>query len=80
MENCLLTEVQTSEILNINPSTLRRWRFEGKGPGHIKIGRAVRYDPEIIKGFIEVCKKEGDNYAIRKRHLRKSCGKTSKEN
>ena len=49
----LLTETETARILSLKVTTLRRWRWEGKGPGYLKIGAAVRYDPAVIDQFIE---------------------------
>ncbi len=52
MNKSLLTEYQVAESLSVTASTLRRWRWEGRGPNFIKIGRAVRYDPIEIDNFI----------------------------
>ena len=49
----LLTEKQVAECFNISAKTLQRWRWEGKGPTYLKIGRAVRYDPVDLAAFIE---------------------------
>lgn len=49
----LLNEHQAAEILNIKATTLRRWRWEGRGPQFRKIGSAVRYQPDDISSFIE---------------------------
>lgn len=43
-ENHLLTTEQAAEILNLQPGTLSRWRYLGKGPPWIRVsGRTVRY-------------------------------------
>lgn len=49
----LLNEHQAAEILNIKATTLRRWRWEGKGPSFRKIGSAVRYHADDLNSFIE---------------------------
>jgi Helix-turn-helix domain len=52
--NPLLTEEQTARALgNLSVKTLQRWRWAGRGPRFIKIGAAVRYDPEDLAVFIE---------------------------
>lgn len=49
----LLKEQEVAEILNMEVSTLRRWRVSGRGLRFVKIGAAVRYDPADIAAFIE---------------------------
>jgi hypothetical protein len=49
----LLTEKQVSEQLGLHVQTLRNHRFLGKGIPYLKIGRAVRYDPEAIRNYLE---------------------------
>ena len=48
----LLTESQVAERLNLRVATLRRWRWLGQGPRFIKIGAAVRYDPQELKEYL----------------------------
>ncbi len=49
----LLKEGAAAAILNVEVTTLRRWRWAGKGPRFVKLGSAVRYDPADLSGFIE---------------------------
>jgi hypothetical protein len=49
----LLTERDVAEILAIEPTTLRRWRWSGIGPRFRKIGAAVRYHPADIDAFVD---------------------------
>lgn len=49
----LLTELEAAEILNVEPTTLRRWRWVGRPPSFLKIGAAVRYDLADLQKFIE---------------------------
>ena len=49
----LLKEHPTAEVLGIEVSTLRRWRWSGEGPPFIKVGNAVRYDPRDLAAFID---------------------------
>ena len=51
--NSLITEHQAAEQMALTPSTLRKWRWLGKGPNFVKIGSAVRYEPSTIKAFID---------------------------
>ena len=48
----LITEKEAAKQLCLTQSTLRKWRWLGRGPSFIKIGAAVRYDPGDIRRFI----------------------------
>ena len=48
----LLNERRASDLLNVKVTTLRRWRWAGKGPAFLKIGGAVRYDPAELDRFV----------------------------
>ncbi len=53
--NQLLNVKQTAELLSVSPSTINRWRLEGKGQGvrHIQIEHAIRYRYADIQAYIE---------------------------
>lgn len=53
MNSQLYPASRVSEILCIAPATLRKWRWEGKGPRFIKVGRKVAYRESDITDFIE---------------------------
>ena len=48
----LLHEAEAAKILSVKVSTLRRWRWSGDGPRFLKIGAAVRYDPQELKDYL----------------------------
>ena len=48
-----LHETEVAKILSIKVSTLRRWRWAGTGPAFLKIGAAVRYDPAVLRSYLE---------------------------
>jgi hypothetical protein len=48
----LMNEYAAAEVLGLKVSTLRRWRWAGTGPSFIKIGGAVRYDPDHLATFV----------------------------
>jgi hypothetical protein len=50
--NALFNERQAADFLNLKVTTLRRWRWLGKGPAFLKIGGAVRYDPAELERFV----------------------------
>lgn len=49
----LLTPTKAAEILCLSELTLRKWRWEGKGPRYIKIGRKVAYKKEDLSNWID---------------------------
>lgn len=48
----LLTEEEQAEAWNLAPKTLANQRSAGKGPPFIKLGRLVRYDPEVTAKWL----------------------------
>ena len=42
-----------AQFLNVRPSTLEQWRWNGRGPKYCKIGRSCRYRIEDLKAFLE---------------------------
>jgi excisionase family DNA binding protein len=48
----LLTSEQVSELLQVNANTLVQWRYRGKGPSFVKVGRLVRYRNSEIMEWI----------------------------
>ena len=51
----LLTEDQTSKVLQCTKAALRRWRREGRGPQFVKLGRLIRYRQSDLECFIDGC-------------------------
>ena len=49
----LMRENEAAARLGLKVATLRRWRWSCRGPPFVKIGAAVRYDPDDIEAFIE---------------------------
>ena len=49
----LLTAEQVAAKIQISHKTLRKWRWEGKGPRYIKIGRKVAYRPADIEAYVQ---------------------------
>ncbi|MDD9912305.1 MAG: helix-turn-helix domain-containing protein [Alphaproteobacteria bacterium] len=50
--NELLNESQVAQFLDLSRATLRKWRWEGKGPRFIKLGHRVMYRQCDIEAFI----------------------------
>lgn len=49
----LLTVREVAARLAVRPGTLHVWNWRGIGPKFIKIGRTVRYDPDVVEDFIK---------------------------
>lgn len=49
----LLTEREASDRLGLSVRTLQKWRLLGRGPGFLKLGQAVRYDPAELDAFVQ---------------------------
>src|SRR5512132_3284415 len=49
----LLTTNEVAEIIRTPADTLRYWRFLGKGPRSVKLGRRVLYARTDVEAWIE---------------------------
>ena len=48
----LYTPRQAADHLCISELTLRKWRWEGKGPSFVKIGRKVAYRDDDLRAYV----------------------------
>jgi predicted DNA-binding transcriptional regulator AlpA len=48
----LLSERDASRRLGLSVRTLQKWRLQGNGPPFLKLGHAVRYDPEDLDAYV----------------------------
>jgi hypothetical protein len=48
-----LNDVEAAEIADMSPQTFRNWRFQGRGPAYIKVGRSVRYSLTDLISWLE---------------------------
>ena len=48
----LVDEVMLATRLNIARSTLQSWRYTGRGPRWIKLGRLIRYRVADVDAFL----------------------------
>lgn len=49
----LLSTTEASAVIQITAGTLNGWRYLGKGPDYVKLGRKVRYRRADLTRFIE---------------------------
>jgi len=54
----LVGEVELAARLGVSRSTLQSWRYNGRGPRFIKIGRLVRYRYADVEVFLAGCTPE----------------------
>lgn len=47
----LLTEDDAAKLLNISPTTLKKWRRINRGPRYYRIGTAVRYGHDDLEDY-----------------------------
>ncbi len=50
--NSLRTEKQEAARLGFSVRTLQQWRLRGGGPPYLKIGSAVRYNPDAVDAWL----------------------------
>jgi predicted DNA-binding transcriptional regulator AlpA len=48
----LIRSDKVAKMLGVKPQTLIAWRYEGKGPRFVKIGRLAFYRRSDIRAFI----------------------------
>lgn len=48
-----LTTPQAAAYLGVQPATLEQWRWSGRGPRFIKMGRACRYRLVDLDSYME---------------------------
>ena len=48
----LLDEARLAARLNVSRSTLQSWRYAGRGPRYIKLGRLIRYRNADVDAYL----------------------------
>lgn len=46
-----LREQEVAEIYGISVKTLQAWRWKHIGPAYAKVGRCVRYSPDVLDAY-----------------------------
>ena len=49
----LMTPVDVSQYLGVPPGTLANWRYLGRGPAFLRVGRHVRYRAVDVTAWVE---------------------------
>lgn len=53
MRQRLMTEVDAADFLRLSIRTLQAWRSQGRGPGFVRVGRAIRYRKADLIAWID---------------------------
>jgi len=53
MEHEWLVEKEVADFYRVKVKTVQEWRYTGKGPKYVKIGRLVRYKKKDVIEFME---------------------------
>ena len=48
----LWTASEVSQFLGVPVSTLHQWRYLGRGPAAFRVGKHLRYDPDIVRWWL----------------------------
>ena len=57
----LLNEHDVARITGLSVASVRRWRLLRQGPRYLKIGSAVRYNPEDLAAWLHSRPSGGDH-------------------
>lgn len=49
----LLNTREAARRLGLAAGTLQNWRIRGQGPTYVRLGKAIRYEPESLARFVE---------------------------
>ncbi len=49
----LLTESEAAAFLRLQPVTLKKWRFRGRGPAYVRLGSAIRYERRALLDYLD---------------------------
>lgn len=53
MEEQLWDDERTGTFLDVPVGTLANWRYQGRGPRFVKVGRHVRYRRSDVEAWLE---------------------------
>jgi hypothetical protein len=52
----LWTVQDVADFLGVPVSTLHQWRYHGTGPAAFRVGKHLRYDPDVVRRWlVESC-------------------------
>lgn len=54
-----MTTAEVAALCRTSPETIRFWRYVGKGPAWVKLGRKVLYDTEAVETWLTEAQQDG---------------------
>lgn len=58
MQRNTLTTPEAAALLGLSVHTLNKWRWDGRGPRYLKLGKSVRYRREDVEQFLDDAARE----------------------
>ena len=59
-----LTDIEVAQSCGLKPSTLRKWRLQGRGPRWRRFGRAIRYLQSDLEAWQKTQPAGGDGTLV----------------
>lgn len=53
MREGLMNEAEAAGLLGLSRCTLQSWRYHGRGPDFLRLGRAIRYSRDDLMAWME---------------------------
>jgi excisionase family DNA binding protein len=53
-----------ARVLGLDHRTLEQWRYQGKGPAYLKVGRQVRYRRDDLDAWLNGRRIEPDGHGL----------------
>jgi hypothetical protein len=53
LDEPLLREDEAAKELNVRPQTMAAWRYRGKGPSYVRVGKLIFYKPSQIREYVD---------------------------
>ena len=72
--DALLNPTEVSHYLGVPIGTLANWRYQGRGPASLRVGRHVRYRTEDLAMWVEAQLADIPRHGHSSRHLRTAAG------
>jgi excisionase family DNA binding protein len=56
----LLTPAEVAERFRVSERTLEFWRYQGRGPAFVRLGKRVRYRLSDVEGFLQANRQDAE--------------------
>jgi DNA-binding transcriptional MerR regulator len=55
-----LTPGEVAQTFDVTERTLEYWRYSGRGPAFVRVGKRVRYRPADLEAYLQANRQGGD--------------------